>query len=59
MCRVEYPLRRLVWKYVIYIVLMLGVGNFFIEGVLIDHIGIGGRMLEFIGKLLIGIKFLL
>lgn len=36
--------------HVIYIGLMLGVGNFFIVNVLVGHSGIEGRMLEFIGK---------
>ena len=35
---------------VTYIRLVLGVGNFFIVVVLVDHNGIGDRMLEFIGK---------
>lgn len=33
--------------------------NFFIVDVLVDHIGIGGRMLEFIEILWIGVEFLL
>lgn len=31
---------------------MLGGENFFRVGVSVDHIGIGGRMLGFIGKIL-------
>lgn len=57
MCRVGCPLKKLVWRYVICIVLVLRVENFFIEDVLIGHIGIGGRMLGFIRKLLIVIEF--
>lgn len=33
--------------------------NFFIVDVLVDRIGIGGRMLEFIEILWIGVEFLL
>lgn len=38
---------------------MLGGGNFFIVDVLVGHIGIEGRMLEFIEMLLIGLVFLI
>lgn len=59
MCRVGCPLERLVWRYVIYIKLMLGGENFFIVGVLVGHIGIEGRMLESIEMLLIELVFLI
>lgn len=59
MCRVEYPLGKLEWRCVICIGLVLVGGSFFIRDVLVDHIGIGGRMLGFIGMLLIEIVFLL
>lgn len=36
---------RLGWRYIIGRRLMLGVRSFFIVGVLVDHIGIGGKML--------------
>ena len=36
--------------HVICIELVLGAGSFFIVSVLVDHSGIGGRMLGFTGK---------
>ena len=50
---------KLVWKYVMYIVLELGVGSFFIGGVLVGHSGIVGRKLEFIGIRRLELVFLL
>lgn len=59
MYRVGCSLGRLVWRYVICIVLVLVGENFFIEDALVGHIEIEDRMLGFIEMLLIEIMFLL
>lgn len=59
MCRVGFPLGKLARRCIICIVLVLAGGSFFTGGVLVGHIGSGGRMLVLIGRLLIEIVFLL
>lgn len=59
MCGAGFPPGRLVGKCIIYIMLVLVGGNFFIGGVLVDRIGSEGRMLALIERLLIGVAFLL
>lgn len=53
----EYLLLRWVMRHVICIGLRLGGENFFIVGVLVDHIEIGGRMLGFIERLRLIVAF--
>lgn len=59
MYKVESLLEKLVWKCIICRTLVLVGENFFIKGVLVGRIGSEGRMLEFIGKLLKEVGFLL